>query len=59
MLCDPDDIEGMAAAIDQILGDPQLRSSLREKGIAQAARFSWENTCRKVLAVYASLEHPN
>ena len=55
VLCDPDDIEGMAAAIDRILGDPQLRSSLRERGIAQAAQFSWENTCRKVLGLYASL----
>ena len=38
---DPCDEEQMAAAIERVLDDADLRSRLRTRGLARAARFSW------------------
>ena len=35
-----------------MLADGALRARMRELGLAQAARFTWEETARKTLAVY-------
>ena len=35
-----------------IAGDPSLREVLRERGLAQAGRFSWDETARLTLEVY-------
>ena len=52
LLLEPDDLEGLAAAMQKLLSDDTLREDLREKGLAHAARFSWEKTARETLAVY-------
>jgi glycosyltransferase involved in cell wall biosynthesis len=52
---DPDDIDAMAAAIRRVAGDAALRASLREKGLRQARRFSWDAAARATLEVYRSL----
>lgn len=51
-LVDPDDAVKMAGAILGILVQPELAEVLRQRGLAQAARFSWEKTARATLAVY-------
>jgi len=38
---DPDSPEDLAAGLTAVLSDPGLASTLRAKGFAQAARFSW------------------
>jgi glycosyltransferase involved in cell wall biosynthesis len=38
---EPDDIEGWAAAMERVLREPGLAATMRERGIAQAATFSW------------------
>jgi glycosyltransferase involved in cell wall biosynthesis len=52
LLLEPGDVEGLAAAMEKLLNDDTLWGDLREKGLAQAARFSWEKTARETLAVY-------
>ncbi len=52
VLVEPDDVEGLAAAMEKLLADDDLRTNLRQKGLAHAARFSWEKTARETLAVY-------
>jgi glycosyltransferase involved in cell wall biosynthesis len=54
LLIEPDDPAAIAEAIRRILFDPALRDQLRQKGLAQAARFTWEQTARSALAVYGS-----
>ena len=49
---DPLDITDMATKIGEALGDEALREGMREKGLRQAARFSWERTARETLKVY-------
>lgn len=37
----PDDLDGLAAAMERVLTEPGLAASMRERGFAQAARFDW------------------
>ncbi|WP_018467515.1 glycosyltransferase family 4 protein [Calidithermus timidus] len=51
LLVDPRDPEAIAAAVRRVLEEPGLAEHLREKGYAQAARFTWEATARKTWEV--------
>ncbi len=55
ILLDPDDVDGFTAAIERVLTTPDLALSLREKGLRQAAQFTWERTARETLDVYRQL----
>ncbi len=48
----PDDVEGMANALARVLTEPGLRQELYQKGITQAAKFSYRETARRTLEVY-------
>jgi glycosyltransferase involved in cell wall biosynthesis len=52
LLVDPFDVDALTTAMRRVLEDPALTSSLRERGQARAAQFSWERTARETLAVY-------
>lgn len=49
---DPKNPDELRERLLLALGDPALRKSLREKGIARAKQFSWECTARETLEVY-------
>jgi glycosyltransferase involved in cell wall biosynthesis len=48
----PEDPEGIAAAIERILGDDTLRADLRDRGMRRAAELSWHQTARQTLEIY-------
>lgn len=48
----PNDVEGLAKAIAQAWEDEALRLQMREKGLAQAARYSWRQAAVETLALY-------
>jgi len=48
----PRDPRAAATAIDAILADPRLADSLRDRGRARAARFSWTAAARATAASY-------
>jgi glycosyltransferase involved in cell wall biosynthesis len=50
---DPLDVEDLRTAVDELLGDPELRSSLAEAGRRQARAFSWERAAEQTFASYA------
>ena len=52
LLVDPDDRAGLAGAMARIVDEESLREELRERGLKQAQRFSWEETARLTLRVY-------
>jgi glycosyltransferase involved in cell wall biosynthesis len=52
LLADPDDAEALAQALLRVLEDAGLRENLRAKGLAQARRFSWEETARRTIQAY-------
>lgn len=52
ILVAPADQKAVEEAILRIIGNPSLRKEMREKGLVQASRFSWERTARETLEVY-------
>lgn len=52
---DPYQPAAMAEAIERVLWDEALRDELRSKAVAQAARFSWEETARRTVEVLAQV----
>jgi len=55
LLADPESPEAIAAAIARIFSDAELAKSLRIKGAARAATFSWALTARCALTAYRSV----
>jgi glycosyltransferase involved in cell wall biosynthesis len=49
---DPGDARRLAAAIIALCVQEGLHAEMREKGLAQAAQFTWEKTARETLAAY-------
>ncbi|MEK9155671.1 MAG: glycosyltransferase family 1 protein [Patescibacteria group bacterium] len=52
---DPYNVKDIAAAMERIVADSDLRARLAEAGLVQAARYSWAKTARETLGVYKSL----
>ena len=52
LLRDPDDVKGFAEDMERVLMDEELRQDLRQRGLAQAAKFPWGRTARETIAVY-------
>ena len=51
-LIDPNDSEALANALERALTDNAWRVSARQKGLARAALFNWEESARIALSVY-------
>lgn len=49
---DPFDISAIAAAMDQLIYNSELRKDLSVKGQARAKLFDWKHTAQRTLAVY-------
>jgi glycosyltransferase involved in cell wall biosynthesis len=49
------DEQSMADAIEKILDDPSTADQLREKGLLQAAKFSWQRMGAETIEVYRSV----
>jgi len=55
---DPYSITDMADMMTRVVQSPGLRAELRQKGLANVRRFSWEQTARETLAVYMKAAGP-
>ncbi len=51
LLVDPDDSAALGKAMSRLLADSALRSRLKRLGLAQARRFSWSRTAKKIWEV--------
>ncbi len=52
ILVDPFDVNAIAAAIERLVDDPDLRQQLSVKGVARSRLFDWNETARRTLNVY-------
>lgn len=52
ILVDPYNVEAIAAAMEQVLGDSALSLELQARALAQSKKFTWEQTARETIAVY-------
>jgi len=55
LLVDPYDPDSIAAAIERVLTDERVRRDLRQKGVARARQFSWEQSVTRVREIYAEV----
>lgn len=55
LLIDVTNVEQLAEAMRTFAVDDGLRQRMREKGLARAESFSWEETARRTLEVYHNL----
>jgi glycosyltransferase involved in cell wall biosynthesis len=52
LLVEPTEVEALSVAMERALTDASLRASLRQRGLEQAARFTWDAAARKLVRVY-------
>jgi glycosyltransferase involved in cell wall biosynthesis len=52
LLVDPLDVDGLAGAMARALRDADLRRDMVARGLAQAARFTWEQAARQLLDAF-------
>ena len=52
LLVDPHDVDGLAAAIENIVASEALSVSLRSAGLARAAQFSWSKCAAETAELY-------
>jgi glycosyltransferase involved in cell wall biosynthesis len=50
LLVDPDDLDGLALAMERVSFDDTLAQELRRRGFRRAAAFSWANSARTLLS---------
>lgn len=55
LLVNPDDALAISAAINRVLTDVDLRTSLSSKGLARARQFTWDRCARETLDVLRKL----
>jgi len=51
----PASAEDMAQVMYEVLADEALRAEMRERGLRQARRFSWDRAAEETMAVYDAL----
>lgn len=54
ILCSPGSVTDFADAIRRVIAEPALRQDMRERGLARAARFTWEETGAGLSAAIAA-----
>ena len=52
LLLEPDEPEGLAEGIYQVITDPALREEYRQRGLQRARAFSWRRAAEATLTVY-------
>ena len=52
---DPQDRDGWLTALTEVLENEELHGELKAKGLARAARFSWQKAAHETMAVYRSV----
>lgn len=55
ILADPKDAIEIAEQINILINDPELYNSYKEKGLANAGRFNWNDAAKKTLEIYKEL----
>jgi glycosyltransferase involved in cell wall biosynthesis len=57
LVVDPDDVAGLTDAMLRLVRDPDLPATLRAKGLARAATFSWHDGARRLVDELTRVGH--
>jgi glycosyltransferase involved in cell wall biosynthesis len=52
LYCDPLDSASIAEAMSRVLTEPELRETMRCRGLERARRFTWERSARALLNIF-------
>lgn len=52
-IIEPDDVQGLAAAMKRYLDDPTFATLATARGLARARRYSWDASARTLIEAYA------
>jgi alpha-1,3-rhamnosyl/mannosyltransferase len=55
MRIDPNDVGAWTAALERAADDADWRRTARQRGMDQAARFTWTEAARRTAGVYRSI----
>ncbi len=55
LLVDPNDVESITDALRRLLRDADLHTALHQRGLVQAARFSWSRVAAETRSVYSAV----
>jgi len=55
VLVDPKNVYQLARAIEEVLSSGSLREKLVKKGLANARRFDWNESARKLIEIFNRL----
>jgi glycosyltransferase involved in cell wall biosynthesis len=55
ILVKPDDVAALTAALNRLLTDETAWTAYRAKGLAQAARFTWQEAARQTFGIYRQI----
>jgi glycosyltransferase involved in cell wall biosynthesis len=55
LLVPPTDVAALTSALRRVLDDQALRGHLRDLGLRQAARFTWQGAAQRTLEVYRAV----
>ena len=55
LLVDPESVEELAEALSKMIADDQSREVLKQKGLAQAAEYTWPKALENTWKVYKEL----
>jgi glycosyltransferase involved in cell wall biosynthesis len=55
LTADPEDVDALAAHAGSVLGDGDLRARVVARGLAHAARFSWDRTALEMMGAYRTV----
>lgn len=55
LLINPESYSQIAEAMFKIIENPELCEQLREKGLKQAKKFSWEDSAKKILKIFTKI----
>ena len=56
IMLDPDDVAGLASAMERVLGDEALRRDLSARGLKRSRLFSWERSARALIDALTSIQ---
>ncbi len=59
IMIDPEDIQGLAASMEQLLTDDSLRREMTEKGLHRSRLFSWSKSAQALMHSLVSLKRPD
>jgi glycosyltransferase involved in cell wall biosynthesis len=52
LIVDPTSVYSMADGLMKLARDPQLRESLKRRGLLRASHFTWSEAARSIIKIY-------